>query len=92
MARPQEKALDEDPPGAGQRQAGHRSRQARHARAILADYRLVGERLWSRFNGRKGGTLRYYRKMVEALRAAGSGPLMEELDRVVSEIERLAGG
>ena len=63
-----------------------------NARAILAEYRVVGERLWSRFKGRKQGTLRYYRKMVEALRAAGSSPLLEELNRVVSEIERPAAG
>jgi len=51
-----------------------------NARAILADYRVVGDRLWSRFNGGKQGTLRYYRSLVEALRAADSNPLVEELD------------
>ncbi len=61
-----------------------------NARAILADYRVVGERLWSRFNGRKRGTLGYYRRMVQALRAAGPSPLVEELDRVVTEIEQVA--
>jgi GTP pyrophosphokinase len=54
------------------------------------DYRMLGESLWSRFNGGKGGTLWYYRSLVEAFRAAGSTPLVEELDRVVSEIEHLA--
>ncbi len=39
----------------------------------------------------KRGTLGYYRRMAQALRAAGSSPLVEELDRVVSEIERAAG-
>jgi (p)ppGpp synthase/HD superfamily hydrolase len=61
-----------------------------NARAILADYRALGEALWSRFNGGKEGTLWYYRALVETLRATDSTPLVEELDRTVSEIERLA--
>jgi (p)ppGpp synthase/HD superfamily hydrolase len=61
-----------------------------NARAILADYRELGESLWKRFNGGKEGTLWYYRSLVDAFRAGGTTPLIEELDRVVSEIERLA--
>jgi hypothetical protein len=55
------------------------------------DYRVFGEDLWSRFTGRRDGTLWYYRAMVNALRAAGASPVVEELDRVVSELEILAG-
>jgi len=61
-----------------------------NARAILADYRLVGEALWKRFTGGKAGTLWYYRSLVRTFRETGSSPLVDELDRVVSEIERLA--
>ena len=61
-----------------------------NARAILSDYHRMGDKLWSRFNGGKEGTLWYYRSLVEAFRQAGSSPLIEELDRVVSEIEKLA--
>jgi GTP pyrophosphokinase len=61
-----------------------------NARAVLEDYRIVGEALWKRFNGGKEGTLWYYRAAVDALRNAGTSPLIEELDRVVSEIECLA--
>jgi (p)ppGpp synthase/HD superfamily hydrolase len=61
-----------------------------NARAILADYRALGEALWSRFNGGKAGTLWFYRALVETLRSIDPTPLVEELDRVVSEIERLA--
>ncbi|HZU69016.1 MAG TPA: HD domain-containing protein [Ktedonobacteraceae bacterium] len=63
-----------------------------NARAILEDYRIVGEALWKRFNGGKEGTLWYYRAVVDALREAGATPLVDELDRVVAEIEHLAGG
>lgn len=62
-----------------------------NARSVLADLRSVGDALWQRFNGGKEGTLWYYRALVEAFEAAGSNPVVEELDRVVNELERLAG-
>lgn len=67
-----------------------------NARAVLSDYRRLGEELWSRFTGGREGTLWYYRALVEAYRSAGFGAriagLVEELDRTVSELERLAQG
>ena len=60
-----------------------------NARSILSDYRQLGESLWSRFTGGREGTLWYYRSLVTAFRAAGDGPLVAELDRVVSELERV---
>jgi (p)ppGpp synthase/HD superfamily hydrolase len=61
-----------------------------NARSILSDYRRHGEALWSRFNGRREGTLWYYRSLVAAFAAAEKNALVEELDRVVAEIERLS--
>jgi len=63
-----------------------------NARTILADLRTAGDAVWDRFQGGKEGTLWYYRSLVHILPGGGSGPLAEELDRVVSEIERLARG
>ena len=60
-----------------------------NARAILADYRAAGEAVWKRFGGGRDGTLWYYRALVDALRAAGSDAVVEELDRTVTELERL---
>ena len=62
-----------------------------NARAILADLRVVGDELWQRFTGGKEGTLWNYRALVTAFRAAGSNAVVEELDRVVSELEHVAG-
>jgi (p)ppGpp synthase/HD superfamily hydrolase len=62
-----------------------------NARSVLADLRSLGEDLWPRFNGGKEGTLWYYRALVEAFETAGPDPIVEELDRVVGELERLAG-
>jgi len=62
-----------------------------NARAILADYRRLGEALWDRFTGGKGGTLWYYRSLVGVYRQAGSNTaLVDELDRVVAKVEQLA--
>jgi (p)ppGpp synthase/HD superfamily hydrolase len=61
-----------------------------NARSVLADLRSLGEDLWPRFNGGKEGTLWHCRALVEAFEAAGSNPIVEELDRVVGELERLA--
>ena len=62
-----------------------------NARSILNDYRSLGEEVWQRFQGRKAGTLWYYRSVLDALSQAGRTPLIEELDRVVGQLERLAG-
>lgn len=62
-----------------------------NARSVLGDYRNVGEQLWQHFEGRREGTLWYYRSVVDALARSGRTPLVDELERVVSEIECLAG-
>jgi len=61
-----------------------------NARSILADLRSLGEELWDRFTGGKRGTLWYYRTLTEAYKSAGANAVVEELDRVVREIEALA--
>lgn len=61
-----------------------------NARSVLSDYRTVGEDLWDRFNGGREGTLWYYREISDTLRKADDRPVVKELDRVVTEMERLA--
>jgi (p)ppGpp synthase/HD superfamily hydrolase len=61
-----------------------------NSRAILSDLREVGDDLWSRFTGKKEGTLWYYRSLVEAFEAVFPNRLTDELRRTVEEIERLA--
>jgi GTP pyrophosphokinase len=61
-----------------------------NAREVLADFRVEGEAVFNRFQGLKLGTLWYYRALVNVFRKAGGGPLVDELDRVVTEIESLA--
>ena len=61
-----------------------------NARAILRDFRQHNDALWSRFNAGKKDTLWYYRSLVTAFQQAGNSELTDELDRVVTEIVRLA--
>ena len=62
-----------------------------NARTVLSDYRALGEDLWNRFNGGREGTLWYFRAIVDGLRNGDEDPVVEELDRIVTELERLAG-
>ena len=62
-----------------------------NARAILSDCRAIGEAVWARFNRGRSGTLWYYRALAETFLTLGPDRLAEELNRVVSEIEQLAG-
>lgn len=62
-----------------------------NARAMLKDYRVVGERLWGRFNGGKAGTFWYYRAMIDVFRETDTqGDLVSELTRTINELEMLA--
>jgi (p)ppGpp synthase/HD superfamily hydrolase len=60
-----------------------------NARAILNDLRMQGSPLWGRFNGKREGTLWYYRSLVTVFRQVGRSPMVEELARVVAEIEKV---
>ena len=60
-----------------------------NARAVLGDYRTMGERLWSRFKGGREGTLWYYRKVTDLLIECFASPLTEDLERTVKELEAL---
>jgi len=61
-----------------------------NVRTILADYRKDGDSVWDRFSGRREGTLWYYRAVLEVLREGKPNPLVDELHRVVTELETLA--
>ena len=63
-----------------------------NARAIVADLRVIGEKVWKRFNAPKDDILWYYGALVDAFRANPAHPvtLVEELERVAAEMRRLA--
>jgi (p)ppGpp synthase/HD superfamily hydrolase len=62
-----------------------------NTRAILAELRRHGLEVFERFSGKKDGTLWYYRALVAAFREHGDhADLVDELDRVVTQIEKLS--
>lgn len=61
-----------------------------NARAIVRDLRLKGPEALDVFRGGHEGTLWYYRSMLEVLAATPSAYLLDELRRLVDEMEALA--
>lgn len=59
-----------------------------NARSILISHRQLGESVWDKFSGGRDRVAWYYRSVVETLKRSGATPLVDELDRVVSELER----
>ena len=60
-----------------------------NVRTILADYRSEGDSVWDRFNGRREGTLWYYRAVLDVLLEGKPNRLIAELQRAVEELESL---
>lgn len=63
-----------------------------NARSVLADLRTMGDAVWARFTPPQDESLWYYRALVDAFRGnpAHHPALVDELDRTVTELERLA--
>ena len=64
-----------------------------NARAVLNDYREIGDELWGRFNeeASKQDQLDYYRALVTAFsKTTAPTAMVKELDRVVTELTNLA--
>ncbi len=60
-----------------------------NVRAILTDYLEHGDAVWSRFNVGRDEILWYYRALVSTFRRFDPTPLTNELDRTVTDLERL---
>lgn len=54
-----------------------------NARAILTDYRRIGDLLWVRFNARRDDILWYYESLARTFRRLGPKNLANELESVV---------
>ncbi|PYX31542.1 MAG: phosphohydrolase [Acidobacteria bacterium] len=63
-----------------------------NVRSVLADYREVGESIWSRFNGGREGTLWYYRVLLDEFLRRKPNRLTRELDRSVRELKGVTHG
>jgi len=63
-----------------------------NVRTILADYRQHGEAIWPRFNGKKEGTLWYYRALSDEYQRRNRNRITRELAIVVEELQRTVEG
>jgi len=61
-----------------------------NARSILRDLQVNGDRTWEKFKGRKEGTLWYYRSLVATFQQMEDNFLIDELSRVVNQIEEFS--
>ncbi len=59
-----------------------------NVRTILSDYRKDGDAIWSRFSGKKEGTLWYYRALSDEYGRRSPNRITRELQIVVAELER----
>jgi (p)ppGpp synthase/HD superfamily hydrolase len=62
-----------------------------NVRTILADYRRDGESIWTRFSGKREGTLWYYRALSDEFRRRGANRITRELEIAVRELEQATG-
>jgi (p)ppGpp synthase/HD superfamily hydrolase len=62
-----------------------------NVRTILADYRQDGEAIWTRFSGKKEGTLWYYRALSDEYQRRNPNRITRELEIAVGELERAVG-
>jgi len=60
-------------------------------RHILTDYREDGEKIWERFNGKREGTVWYYRALLNQFRRHKPNRVVNQLSRLVKELEILDG-
>ena len=62
-----------------------------NVRTILSDYRQHGEAIWTRFTGKKEGTLWYYRALSNEYQRRSPNRITRELEIAVAELERAVG-
>lgn len=63
-----------------------------NARAILADYRVIGPEIWKRFKRGRGDQIKYFDELLKVYKSAGTNRIVEEFGRVVEELRKLTGG
>lgn len=59
-----------------------------NAQSILTDYRRIGEEIWRRFKRGSDKQLWYFNQLLTIFKNSGTNEIVEELERVVRELER----
>lgn len=63
-----------------------------NAKSILDDYRLIGNAVWNRFTRGAGKQLWYFKELLAVFRAHPPNRIVDELERVVTELSKLVDG
>ena len=63
-----------------------------NARTILDEYRDIGPRVWERFKRGRDQQIWYFHELLKVFKSAGTNRIVDELERVVSELERISAG
>ncbi|HNR33022.1 MAG TPA: HD domain-containing protein [Candidatus Hydrogenedentes bacterium] len=61
-----------------------------NARSLAADLRRIGPAVWEHFKGGHEGTLWYYGEVLRALGEQWRHPILDELERAVDDLLRVA--
>ena len=63
-----------------------------NARTVLDEYRAVGSKVWDRFKRGRDPQIWYFRELLRVFKSAGTNRVVEELERVVVELEHISVG
>jgi (p)ppGpp synthase/HD superfamily hydrolase len=61
-----------------------------NARSVLDDYRKIGSEVWKRFKRGRKQQIWYFESVLEVFKSSGTNRIVEELERVVVELEQLS--
>ncbi len=61
-----------------------------NARSILEDYRLIGSKIWDRFNRPRDRQIWYFESILEVFQSFGKSRIVDELERVVAELRQIS--
>jgi (p)ppGpp synthase/HD superfamily hydrolase len=63
-----------------------------NARSILEDYRVIGAEIWKRFRRPRDLQIWYFDALLEVFHSMGKMRIVDELERVVTELKQISGG
>jgi len=61
-----------------------------NAQSILTDYRRIGDEIWRRFKRGRDEQLWYFHELLKVFRNSAGNEIVDELERVVGELERVS--
>ncbi len=63
-----------------------------NAHSILSEYRRIGVNVWRRFKRGRKEQLWYFNELLAIFKSSGGNEIVDELERVVIELERISAG